>query len=430
MSTKNRQRRAAKARRRAAEHGRPKRTPSPDTPPPPSASSHSPAFIALTKAILDSVDGRPRPADVEQLARHPVEEQQRAVDTLLSAWVSRLIARSWTPSDIAEIVRRHAGEPAVALVLGLVAAETAQHDPATVAPEWRAQLTGVEPATGVSVWVSRSGLVWPDARAELLGLMIAIAFLPELEVVMSPPGSWRPVAGPARGVDERMLAKVRALLAKAESTEFDEEAEALTAKAQQLMTEHAIDRAMADAGDSAGPAPSVRRLWLDAPYVDAKAALVNTVANHNRARCVSSRLGYVTLVGFASDLDAIELLSTSLLVQATRAMRLAGRQVSRAGTSHTRSFRRAFLLAYGRRIGERLADAAAGAESQADIARGGSLLPVLAAREQVVSDYVDTLFPKLVTRSVSISNAAGWGAGRAAADLARLNAHDEIERTG
>jgi len=101
-------------------------------------------------------------------------------------------------------------------------------------------------------------------------------------------------------------------------------------------------------------------------------------------------------------------------------MRLAGRQVSRAGTSRTRSFRRAFLLAYGRRIGERLAEVAAGAESQADTARGGSLLPVLAARERVVSDYMDELFPKLVRNPYSISNAAGWGAGRAVADLARL----------
>jgi hypothetical protein len=231
-------------------------------------------------------------------------------------------------------------------------------------------------------------------------------------------------------VDERMLAKVRALLAKAESTEFDEEAEALSAKAQQLMTEHAIDRAMAESGGPAGPIPIVRRLWLDAPYVDAKAALVNAVANHNRARCVRSRLGYVTLIGFPSDLDAIELLSTSLLVQATRAMRLAGRQVSRAGTSRTRSFRRAFLLAYGRRIGERMGEVAAGAESQADTARGGSLLPVLAAREQVVSDYLDEVFPNLVRSCVSVSNAAGWGAGRAAADLAELNPNAAIERTG
>jgi len=413
-----------------AGRGRPKRANFPGTPPPSSDTTFSPAFHAMTKTIFDAVDGRPRPADLERLARQPDDEQQRAFDRLLSGWVSGAIARCWTPLDLAELVRRHASEPVVTHVLGLVAAETAQHDPATVAPEWRRQLGGVEPATSSREWIRRFGLAWSEARTELLGLLIAISFLPKIEVVMAPPGTWRPTAAAARDVDERMLAKVRALLAKAESTEFDEEAEALTSKAQQLMTEHAIDRAIAESIRPAGPVPSVRRLWLDAPYVEAKAALVNAVANHNRARCVRSPLGYVTLIGFPSDLDAIELLSTSLLVQATRAMRLAGRQVSRAGTSRTRSFRRAFLLAYGRRIGERLAEVAAGAESQADTARGGSLLPVLAARERVVSDYMDELFPKLVRNSYSISNAAGWGAGRAAADLARLNVHDEIERTG
>ena len=35
--------------------------------------------------------------------------------------------------------------------------------------------------------------------------------------------------------DEKVLGRVRALLAKAESTTFPEEAEALTAKAQELM---------------------------------------------------------------------------------------------------------------------------------------------------------------------------------------------------
>src|SRR5438045_2689314 len=48
------------------------------------------------------------------------------------------------------------------------------------------------------------------------------------------------------GIDDRMLAKVRALLAKAESTEFTDEADALTAKAQELMTRYSIDRALVD----------------------------------------------------------------------------------------------------------------------------------------------------------------------------------------
>jgi hypothetical protein len=35
-------------------------------------------------------------------------------------------------------------------------------------------------------------------------------------------------------------------------------------------------------------------------------------------------------------------------------------------------------------------------------------------------------FPRLVHKRVSISNAAGWGAGRAAADLALLDIHQAL----
>jgi hypothetical protein len=53
---------------------------------------------------------------------------------------------------------------------------------------------------------------------------------------------------------------VRALLAKAESTTYPEEADALTAKAQELMARHSIDRAMLDAFLLAYPVHIGRRL--------------------------------------------------------------------------------------------------------------------------------------------------------------------------
>ena len=63
-------------------------------------------------------------------------------------------------------------------------------------------------------------------------------------------------AGVAAPLDHRLLARVRALLARAELTGFDEEAEALTAKAQELITRHAIADALAHTPDDAG---TVRR---------------------------------------------------------------------------------------------------------------------------------------------------------------------------
>ncbi|HSK61654.1 MAG TPA: DUF2786 domain-containing protein, partial [Actinomycetospora sp.] len=48
------------------------------------------------------------------------------------------------------------------------------------------------------------------------------------------------------------------------------------------------------------------------------------------------------------------------------------------------------------------------------------LLPVLAARAEVVERTVDELFPRVTRRRFSVGTGAGWAAGRAAADAASL----------
>src|ERR1035437_9378523 len=82
------------------------------------------------------------------------------------------------------------------------------------------------------------------------------------------PGTVRPAAaarpsaaaGPERPADERILGKIRALLAKAESTEFTEEAEALSARAQELMAKYSIDHALLAAEAGRKDEPASRRL--------------------------------------------------------------------------------------------------------------------------------------------------------------------------
>jgi len=91
--------------------------------------------------------------------------------------------------------------------------------------------------------------------------------------------------------------------------------------------------------------------------------------------------GMSAVIGFPADLDAVELLFTSLLVQANTAMLRAGAKRDQYGRSRTRAFRQSFLMSYAIRIGERLAGAAGDAERQvAAEAPGRNLLPVLAAR--------------------------------------------------
>ena len=364
--------------------------------------------------------------DVERFALLAVEDQQLAVDDQLAHVVAALFRCGWTPHDLREVVRRQFPEPTVGHLISVAADVTAQHSPAEVHPAWRAQLGGVEAGGGSQRWARQHRLPWPEACIMLVELLVRLVTLPGIEAVLPPPGSPPATAHPT-GIDERVLRKVRALLAKAEATEYEDEADALTAKAQQLMTAHSIERSLAEADEPQQAQPAARRIWIDAPYVDAKAMLANNVAASNHCRCVFSKdLGFVTLVGFPADLGTVELLTTSLLVQAARIMTASGSQQDWRGTSRTRSFRQSFLIAYAQRIGERLTEAATETETQIDAERSGALLPVLASRSEAVDAAAAEMFPGTVERSVRISNAAGWGAGRAAADLARFDVHDAV----
>ena len=269
-------------------------------------------------------------------------------------------------------------------------------------------------------WADRNEVDLEVALRATIVLLDALMKLPELPLIMPMPGSASArTSASVSGVDQKVLARVRALLAKAESTQFPEEAEALSAKAQELMNRHAFERAVLDADKHRKQTAGSTRMWLDAPYLDAKSHLVHQIATANRCRSVFyPGFGFVALVGESMDLEITELLTTSLLVQATRAMVAEGSQVARSGTSRTRSFRQAFLVSYAMRIGERLEEAGALAHDPVEDER---LLPVLAARSQVVEETFEKMFSDLTQKSATINNGAGWDAGRAAADRADIS---------
>lgn len=243
--------------------------------------------------------------------------------------------------------------------------------------------------------------------------------------------------GPTTDHDDKILGRVRALLAKAESTPYPEEAEALTAKAQELMARHSIDAALAAAGvdDRDRGAPDRRRVVVDAPYVTAKVHLLSAVARANRCEAVWTKAdsqAVVFLFGYAVDLEAVDLLFTSLLLQATAAVLAAGSQVDAWGRSRTRSFRTSFLVSFAARVGERLEEATQHAvdevvaEGGAAGPRGGALLPVLADRAEAVRAARDEAFPRVRRTTTRVTNGAGWQAGREAAERASLTGQSQV----
>ncbi|WP_191247970.1 DUF2786 domain-containing protein [Amycolatopsis deserti] len=326
----------------------------------------------------------------------------RAAELALREVLARLWRTGWQPRDVHQIALRRLDRRGVALTLDVVAG---------CAGSVSAEVWWSRDRPWLGQWSQRHGVERVTALLVVLAVLEALLPLPRLPDMPAPEER-------VAGVDEKMLARIRALLAKAESTSFPEEAEALSAKAQQLMSRYSFERALVE--EPAARAGSARRFWLEQPYLGPKSSLVTAVATANRCRAAFyAKLGFVALVGHEVDLDLVELLSTSLLVQANEAMLATGRG------ARTRSFRHAFLLAYATRIGERLtaADQRAGAQF-AD----PRLLPVLTRRGQEVDTLFAELFPHTTRRTTTISNAEGWTAGRAAADRARLTAeHPEVE---
>lgn len=362
-----------------------------------------------------------------------------AVDT---AW-----ARGWQPADVHRVAVRRLQVAEQPLVVDAISHQLDQYAPASIDPRWHAQLRELEsrvwwPRSGTWIEANRErGLDWVTLILGCLAVRHLLARLPVLEVLTPLPGTVAPPeptaaeAAPRPSVDERVLSRVRMLLAKAESTTFEAEAETFTAGAQSLMARHSIDAALLAADDEVRlgghGAPSGRRIGIDNPYEGPKAMLLDAVASANRCRMVwSKELGFGTVVGFESDLESVELLFTSLLVQATRTMTSAGARSDHQGRSRTRSFRHAFLTAYAGRIGERLLEATVGEEQEAVAvahALGRELAPVLAARAEEVDDALAGWFPTVRTRRVgSVRDAEGWHSGRAAADRAQLGTGSAI----
>ncbi|MEV6346559.1 DUF2786 domain-containing protein [Actinoplanes sp. NPDC051851] len=339
-------------------------------------------------------------AALDALTGTPAAETDAVLRAALTGEFDRLFGNGWQPLELHRVVARR-GDPLQArLVAEAAAAFLAGKAP--VDPAWRAESDALQLRDQRKT--DRIALL--DAA---LGLLDELRRLPAIETLIPPPGT--PSTTVHHHADRRVLDKVRALLAKAEATDFPAEAESYSAKAQELIARYRIEEVTAPAVDVT---PFARRIGVDHPYENEKAALLDAVAKANTCRTVwSPELAFSTVFGFDTDIDAVELLYTSLLVQASRAMT---RDEPAKGKARIKAFRRSFLIAYAGRIGERLRQA-----TDRELSGHDDLLPVLRNREVQVHEAMDRAFPHTVrVRSSRVDSMEGWESGRAAADEANL----------
>ena len=240
--------------------------------------------------------------------------------------------------------------------------------------------------------------------------------------------------------DEKMMGRIAALLRQAEGTDNPHEAEAFMAAAQRLATATSIDLAVArDHSDKRTKAqdPVQRTITIGEPGARGLRTYVQlfvVIAAANDVKCdVASNSTFVYAYGFPEDIDATHALYTSLVMQMVRAS-----QDYIASGAHrptpTITARINFQLAFGARIGKRLAEARE--QAQREASSGPDAIPgtaiALRNKDLELKDYYRQTSKARGTWRASSATAGYSSDARRAGDRAgrRARLGGETELTG
>ena len=216
---------------------------------------------------------------------------------------------------------------------------------------------------------------------------------------------------------DALLARVRKLLVKAEADGVTQaEAQALTAKAAELMAKYGIDRALLAAVRPETDRPDDRIIDVANPWARVQAHLLCGLAAALRCQCVilphTGPGSRIHVFGFASDIERSDVLYTSLLLQMWQGLSATEPP---AWSRSPRAWRRSWLLGFAtavvarvraaeQRAAQRAADAPAGS--------GPSAALVLADRTEIIERTLRQAYPVTRTSRVTYSG-SGYGTGYA-----------------
>jgi hypothetical protein len=230
--------------------------------------------------------------------------------------------------------------------------------------------------------------------------------------------------------DDKMLARIAALLRQAEGTDNTHEAEAFMAAAQRLATATSIDLAVARShADQRTKAQTPVQRTITIGNAGARGLrtyvqLFVLIANANDVKCdIASNSTFVYAYGFAEDIDASHALYASLVMQMVRASELYIASGAHRPTP-TITARINFQLAFGARIGKRLAEAREEAQREATKSSDSSPGTAIALRDKDIElkDYYRQTSAARGTWRATSATAGYSSAARRAGDRAGLQA--------
>jgi Protein of unknown function (DUF2786) len=233
-------------------------------------------------------------------------------------------------------------------------------------------------------------------------------------------------------MEDKILERVRALLAKAERTEFEAEADAYREKAFELVAKYEIDEAALNVNSATGPRPIVVvRRYTEEPYGSLKLILWDQIGRTFGIRSVFHGAGYgkrgyesATCFGTQAAHDMTEFIVTSLLIQAATLLpnvkASVGPKERYYGEPSTRALRIGWLTGFFERCAARVREAHRQASASAEATENGAAL-ILVSDAKRAAEAIAERYPKLGTSRARDSGAReGRAAGRQAGDYANV----------
>jgi Protein of unknown function (DUF2786) len=238
--------------------------------------------------------------------------------------------------------------------------------------------------------------------------------------------------------DDKMLARIAALLRQAEGTDNTHEADAFMAAAQRLATATSIDLAVARSHSdkrTKAQTPVQRTITIGNAGTRGLRTYVQlfvVIAAANDVKCdVASNSTFVYAYGFAEDIDASHALYAGLIMQMVKASETyIGSGAHRPTPTITARIN--FQLAFGARVGQRLSEAREQARREATKGRDSQPGTAIALRDKDIElkDFYRQTSAARGTWRVSSATAGYSSAARRAGDRAgrraRLGASPEL----
>lgn len=227
---------------------------------------------------------------------------------------------------------------------------------------------------------------------------------------------------------DSVLRKIRGLLAQAEDDGATrQEAETFTAKAAELLAKYGIDRAMLAADDPTTDRVADRIITVAPPYAMGKLNLLYSIAEALGAEGVRRRsktpgTEELHLFGMESDLERVEVLWTSLLVQCLR-FQAVDFDRDPAAWRQPRKWKRDYIEGFRARVFARLREAEQRAKQQAEAQHTGdgpSVELVLVDRRQLVQQRMSETYPNRRASTSRRAVGSGYQRGQAAGNRADL----------